>query len=303
MISTETLRRAVPAALLTLGLAAAPAMAWVPNLDSGDKDANKLNKAVFKNLTDIYKQQGKLVGCYVKASSKCGYAEAKAAAKAGTSVDYTVCNLATWDTSTNEKYVAAVAKCDSKVNYEKKIPKGTNSASTYGFMNCPGDADSTTTGVNEDYSDLAAWQAGDGERSTHTQIDALGAIVRGGVAAASGDDKMIFKDTGVLNKYGQGLFKAIGKCESDVKGKKGGGGLTDDTEQCYPGAAGADPAFAAAIDKEVGKAQKKLGSRHAAVLGLINTALGDAAQTTWNTQECGESGSPSGAFLDGEAQF
>jgi hypothetical protein len=283
MNSVSKITRGLGAALIALGLCAAPASAWVPDL------AVKAEKFSFKQLTDIQKQQAKLIKCYVKAGSKCEYNE-------GDSVS---CALATWDTTgaPNPKFQAAVAKCESKLKYAKKTPKALNDASAYTAIHCPGDADAAVSG-NQDFAGIAAYQVGNGTRSSQTQIDALAALVRTGVT----DSKMMYKDTGVLNKYAAGLFKVMGKCETDAKNKKGNGATTDSNTQCYPGDAGADAAFAAAVTKELGKAQKKLGSRHAFVIGLIDAALGDASQDFWNNSACGDT-SPSGAFLDGGVQF
>lgn len=289
MNSFWNITRGFSAALIVLGLCAAPASAWVPDTGNADKAIAKAEKASFKQLTDIQKQQAKLVKCYVQAAAKCEYKEGDAA----------TCALATWETTgaPNPKFLAAVAKCESKPDYAKKTPKALDDASAYTAIHCPGDADAVAPG-GQDFAGIATYETGNGERSTQTQIDGLSAIVRTGVT----DSKMMYKDSGVLNKYAAGLFKAMSKCETDAKNKKGNGATTDSITQCDPGNAGADPAFAAAVTKELEKAQKKLGSRHAVVISLIDGALGDASQVFWNNSACNDT-SPSGAFLDGGVQF
>jgi len=290
------------AAILSIGaLGASPASAWVAELGNPDKDIAKAQKFLLKLQKDNYKQGIKYVACVVKATAKCSYKFESA----GSTVES--CNLVTYDDSANialnPKFYAAVEKCEDKQDFTKKQPKGVTSADAYTGMGCPGDADSTTTDVLEDFADLESWQIGDGERATLAQIDALGAIVR----ALETDTKQQYKDVGTLSKYAAGLGKCIEKCETDVKDKKGNGGVTDSQTACAPGDAGVDANMQACLDKNTEKLEKKVGAtKYASIIGIIDTAYAGAANNTWNKPACSgiaPGSSPSGAFLDAAINF
>ncbi|MEO2167846.1 MAG: hypothetical protein ABGY42_06935, partial [bacterium] len=183
MNSFWNITRSFGAALIALGLCAAPASAWIPDANNPDKAIAKAEKASFKQLADIQKQQAKLIKCYVKASAKCEYKEG----------DSESCVLATWETTgtANPKFQAAVAKCESKTDYAKKTPKALNDASAYTAIHCPGDADDDASG-NQAFSGIADYQVGNGSRSSQIQIDVLATLVRLGIT----DSKQMYKDTG-----------------------------------------------------------------------------------------------------------
>ncbi len=267
---------------------ASAASAWIPNL------ADPAEKARFKQLGDIYKQQSKFVDCVVKAGIKCEQTY-------GTSVGTQECVFATATGPVGSGFGAALAACEAKVDYNKK---GTgDAAADYAAMQCPADSDSGTPG-NQDYASLTAWQTA-ALPSTYSQLDTLATLVALLADAAGKDAIATAADTGTLNKYGKGLFTCIRKCEADAKGTKGGGALTDSTTQCDPGNGAADPAMIACYDKSKIKMETQLGAgggAYAALIGLVDGAIGDGAQPTWNNTE-GCNGSPSGAFVDGSPLF
>ena len=292
---------AAAAVLSISALGAAPASAWYPDYPiNPDKDIAKAQKFLRNLQKDNYKQGIKYVACVVKATNKCSY---KFESPESTVAS---CNLVTYDDSANialnPKFYAAVEKCSDKQDFTKKQPKDVSSADAYTGMGCPGDADSTTTDVLEDFADLESWQIGDGERATLAQIDALGAIVR----VLETDTKQQYKDVGTLSKYASGLGKCIEKCETDVKNKKGNGGTSDSLTACAPGDAGVDANMQACLDKNTEKLEKKVGAKYASIVGIIDGAYAGAANATWNKPACSgiyPGGSPSGAFVDGAANF
>jgi hypothetical protein len=292
---------AAAAVLSISALGAAPANAWIADLSNPDKDIAKAEKFLLKLQKDNYKQGIKYVACVVKATSKCSYKFESAGSTVAS------CNLATYadpaNQALNPKFYAAVEKCSDKQDFTKKQPKGVSSADAYTGMGCPGDADSTTTDVLEDFADLESWQIGDGEGSVDSQIDALGAIVR----VLETDPKQQYKDVGTLSKYASGLGKCIEKCETDIKNKKGNGGTSDSLTACAPGDAGVDANMQACLDKNTEKLEKKVGAtKYASVVGIIDGAYAGAANATWNKPACSgiyPGGSPSGAFVDGAANF
>ncbi len=284
---TPTLKMAVAAGALLAS--AGVARAWVPDLADADE------KASFGQLVDIYKQQAKFVACAVKATVKCE-------GKYGTDVATQDCVMATATGPAGSGFAEALTKCEDGVDYAKKSATG-NGAADYEGMQCPGDMDSATPG-NQDYPDLSDWQGS--HASTYEQLDALGVLANVLGNAAGKDIKTLGKDVGELSKYGQGIFKCIGSCESDAKGSKGGGALTDSTTQCSAkSAVTPDPVQDACRDGAKAKMESKLGAGggpYAALIPLIENALSDAANTTWNNTE-GCDGSPSGAFVDGSSLF
>ncbi len=259
---TPTLKMAVAAGVLLASAGAA--RAWVPDM------TNAADKASFGQLIDIYKQQAKFVACAVKAAVKCEGAGADPAVRE--------CIFAT---ASGPGLAEALASCESKVDYMKK--SATDDAVTdYEGMECPGD--SSDAGGVQRYDDVQAWQAA--HSSTYTQLDALGTLSSVLGVAAGKDVKTLGKDVGELSKYGQAVFKCIGACEGDTKNSKGNGGTTNETTLCsFKSTDTPAPAMAACRDAAKAKMESKLGPNggtYAALIPLINNALTDAANNTWN---------------------
>lgn len=282
---------AAGAAMLALGVA--PASAKVFDLNNPDKDVAKAAKFASKQLSDIGKQQSKYLACIVKATNKCRFKPEG---------DPAECALSSWESASSQpKFQAAMQKCEDKQDYNKKLPKGVSDAQAYIDMGCPGDADTSTTGVLEDFTSVSDWQQGDGLNSTFTQVDALAVIV----GAIETDAKQQYKDVGTLAKYAAGIQKCMLKCEADVKGSKGGGGLTDDRATCDMNDAAASPEFLACTDKNTEKLRKKIpeGTGYdGLVIPTINSAITAAFLNVFN-KECGSAASPSGAFVDGSTLY
>ncbi len=263
---TSTLKTAMAAGALLASVGVA--RAWVPDM------TNDGNKASFGQLIDIYKQQAKFVACAVKAAVKCEALGSDPAVRE--------CIFAT---ATGPGLAAALAACESKVDYMKKSATD-HVQYDYQQMQCPGDSDTVAAG-NQQYADLDAWQAN--STATYAQLDALGTLSSVLGVAAGKDVKTLGKDVGELSKYGQAIFKCIGACEGDTKNSKGNGGTTDSTTQCSVKSADTpDPVQAACRAAAKAKMESKLGPNggtYSALIPLINNALTDAANTTWNNNE------------------
>ncbi len=281
---TPTLKMALAAGVLLAS--AGVAQAWVPEL------LDDAEKASFGQLADIYKQNAKFVACVVKVAVKCE-------GKYGVDPAAQECSMATavMTEPDGSGFAEALAGCEGKLDYSKK---SAGTEDDYAAMECPGDSEMALVG-NQDYGDLEEWQNSHGP--TYAQLDALGILAIALGYADERDTKTIGKDIGELSKYSQGLFKCIGACEADSKGKSGGGALTDSTGQCTT--TSEDPAQAACIAGAKGKMESKLGAGggpYAALIGLIDGALDTAGNSFWNNTE-GCDGSPSGAFVDGSSLF
>lgn len=245
-------------------------------------DPQKLRK-------DIQKQQAKFVDCLVKAAVKCE--------KSGNQVASPECDLstatATPPADSKGTFAADVAKCESKVDYNKK---GYGSPATdYDDIGCPGD--SSPPAPDQPYTDLNAYQVG-AIASAKDQVDTVSLVLAGSVApeCSSGtpDEQ---NDCGVdmasrIGKYAKALFACLGKCENDYKNKKGNGGPNDgpnctlDADGTAPNTSG-DALFDACVDKARTKAEKKAAFSPpiVGVVSLIHSALNDANTDVFNENE------------------
>ena len=245
---------------------------------------------------DINNQQIKYVKCLAKAAIKC---EDSGALMAQECVLAT--STATPPADAKGKFAGDIAKCDSKVDFSKKLGSLTD-VTGYTGIGCPGDSDNVTPG-DQPFSGIAAYQAG---QTTKTQVDAIG-VVLGSVAgpdpAVCGslpapDQPKCVNDLAKLTaKYASDVQKCIWLCENDYKDKKGNGGPTDGANcaldlgpSANDGAnTSGNAAFNACVDKAWGKAQKKGGFPGLAgsfVLPQVNAALANAANDLYNQNDC-----------------
>lgn len=274
------------ASVAALALVSASASALV----LADKSAEqKLRK-------DINNQQIKYVKCLVNAAIKCESSGALMAQE---------CFLATGTfnppANSKGKFVGDIAKCDSKVDFSKKLGSLTD-VTGYTGIGCPGDSNPGLPG-DQPYSGIAAYQAG---QTTKSQIDAIG-LVLGSVAgpdpAVCGSlppakqPQCVNDLAKLLGKYASDTQKCIWLCENDYKNKKGNGGPTDGPNCALdlgPSAndgsnTSGSAAFNACVDKAWGKAQKKGGFPGLAgsfVLPQVNNALLNAANDLYNQNDC-----------------
>ncbi len=221
---------------------------------------------------DVRKQAGKLIACVVKATLKC-----EAAGPAyGLDCDPAVPSAAYED---GGKFVAAIEKCESKVDYAKK-------GDFYLESGCIGDAvaddtsvpiDTTTLG-DQIYADLAAYEEG-----SFAAVEGAVSLIGSALPALTGC-KTTSEATPVtpgeivcanaqaaaLGAYASGWSACADACENDYKNSKGNGGPTD-APSCIYGDAGASAAFTACIDAARAKAYAKVTM--APVVGLVAVPL------------------------------
>jgi len=237
----------------------------------------KADKTDVKLRADIGKQVAKYSFCLGKAATKCE--------KDGT-LSTTECHLDTGVVDyemtpgkATQKFHDAIAKCDQKVNFTKK---GTD----YTGIGCPGDCDSVAPGVQE-CADLNAFQATVTSNTLSTApkltLGTLAAYIDLGCSIAlpmsvptdQSRKDCVGNNAAILTKYAQGLFKCQGKCESDFKGKSGGGGASNGNE-CKAGAMDADPNFVACDTAALSKAGTTSPSVVNALLGPLRMAINNA---------------------------
>ncbi len=205
---------------------------------------------------DVRKQSAKFIACVVKATLKC---EATGPAY-GMDCDPSIPSAAYAD---GGKFVAAIAKCESKVDYTKK-------GDFYVESGCIGDAvtddnaDPATLG-DQIYDDLAGYEAG-----SIAVIRGAVSVIGGNVPALSGcktssnatpvtagEIVCANAQAAALGAYAAGWTTCADACENDYKNSKGDGGPNDDPV-CIYGDAGASAAFTACIDAARAKAYQKV---------------------------------------------
>jgi hypothetical protein len=144
------------------------------------------------------------------------------------------------------KFAAAVAKCDGKLDYDRKGPKGNSSAENYELIGCPTGSGGPPLADMDEFEEIA--------RAAKDEIDSVASLL----PAVSGcSDTETCVDAGkVIAKFADAFGKCLTACENDYKDKKGNGGTDDDTLRC--GFTG-DPAAAACIAKARDKFDDKTG--------------------------------------------
>jgi hypothetical protein len=253
-----------------------------------------------KLRADINKQQIKYVACLAKAALKCE--------STGATIDKE-CDLSdgTFTPPANGKgtFLADIAKCDSKLDYQKKL-KDLTDAGGYTAIGCPGDSDASTPNVDEPFTSLSTYQAGSSgsaANGTKNQIDAIAILIGTSVgpdvcgSLPPEDQQKCVADLAKLTaSYAKGLQKCISGCENDYKSKKGNGGPTDALTLCnldagaYDGTnTSGDPLFNACVDKASDKADKKGGFPGFAgtiLVPQVHNALENAGNDLYNEEDC-----------------
>jgi hypothetical protein len=251
---------------------------------------------------DIGKQQIKYVSCLAKAAVKCE--------GSGATIEKE-CDLsdgtATPPADAKGKFVADIAKCDSKLDFQKKL-KDLTDTTGYTAIGCPGDSDNSTPNVDDPFASLSAWETytqGPAGNATKAQIDAI-AILLGQVvgpdAAVCGSEppedqgKCVLDLAKLTASYAKSLQTCIANCENDYKDKKGNGGGTDATTNCNLDAGAYDGVntsgnalFNACVNKASDKADKKggfPGSAGTVLIPNVHTALRDAGNDLYNQNDC-----------------
>jgi hypothetical protein len=236
-------------------------------------------KDLVKHRKDIGKQTTKMALCLAKSAIKCEKGGATSASE---------CNLADPASSTHpnpknvEKFIAAVDKCEGKLNLTKKGP-----ASDYSLIGCPGDSDPGTPG-DQPYTDLTDYQAGV-PATTAAQLNLLTPVIDSQCGGPASTDPAVIdcvaEQAAALLKYAKGVFKCEAKCEEDYKGGKGLGGPTDSDTQCNPSSGSADPDFANCVSAALAKVQKKV-TLFPIEVTAVNAAIGTASNDLYNQNDC-----------------
>lgn len=279
-----------------LSLAAMAAAATLLTAGSAGAIVLDSKSKAFKQRDHIYNQiRTKEVICLAKAARVCEKKDGSDTAQE--------CFLETGTApggGLGSKFAERIAKCEGKIDFNKKNGKDVSSADAHEAMDCPSGPDG---GGN--YADNTEWQT-DSIASAKVQIDTLGAVIAathcGGPGGTDKDSlKCADKVVNEYIKFSNQTMNCIRKCEKDVKDKKGNGGGTD-ALVCNPAGA-PDVNFSACYDKHYGKAVEKLekadpgnGATHAGTLDTIAGVVAGAADGIFNEATgC----SPSGAFVDG----
>jgi hypothetical protein len=240
-----------------------------------------------KHRKDIGKQLAKHTFCVAKAALTCE--------KKGTTSD-PECDLTDgstpggFDAKAAAKFVAAIAKCDTKFVAAKKAK-----TSDYQQIGCPGDCDGGTPGTQQ-CANLAAYEAnvesGANTAGAKFQIGVLGTLISSNCQAFTGlpagsaaTIDCAKNDAGRLNKAAKGLNKCIELCENDYKDKKGNGG-PDDGDQCQATGTPAAAFSACLVKKRDKQLAKILAPGNATVVAsLVNSALDSAADDLFNKND------------------
>jgi hypothetical protein len=168
------------------------------------------------------------------------------------------------------KFAGAIAKCDAKLDYDRKGPKGNTPVQNYELIGCP-----TGTGGGR-LADMNEF-----ETTAHAAkdvIDGLGSVL----PAASGctDTKSCVAAAKTILTFATAFGNCLTTCENDYKDKKGNGGPNDDPLRC----SGGDPKALACVDKAVEKFLKKaaLFPFAAAVASSVSTQIDQQSDALFN---------------------
>lgn len=136
------------------------------------------------------------------------------------------CNLATGTAvaPANPKgtFSGQIAKCDAKLDFDKKGPRGNTPLQNYELIGCP------SWGAGVRFADMDQFEAAAGFLKA-----TVGGFV-GNVTSASGctDNKTCKTDGKIIFDFIKAVSACQTACENDYKDKKGNGGPTDSTTLC-----------------------------------------------------------------------
>jgi hypothetical protein len=241
------------------------------------------DKANFKLRADIAKQVSKYTFCLVKAASKCEKKGLNSGVECSLAAGTVAYEMPAGDETA--KFLAAINKCDDKLVLTKK---GTD----YVGIGCPGDCNAAAPGTQQ-CADIPAFEASvegtAGLTAPKVQLGALATVIDlacgvdlGGMNTDEARIDCASDQAKLLSKFSQGVFKCQAKCETDVKDKKGNGGLTN-APNCLWGDSGADANFNACVSKVAAKVTPGLSPTvSAGVLPLIISAVNDATDGLYN---------------------
>lgn len=119
-------------------------------------------------------------------------------------------------------FAAQVAKCDAKLDFGHKGPKGNSPVQNYELIGCP------SYGAGTRFADMDAYE--DAASFLKAQVDSF--VSSTPTASGCTDTKSCRADMKILLDFASGLTRCQTACENDYKDKKGDGGPTDDVAQC-----------------------------------------------------------------------
>jgi hypothetical protein len=244
----------------------------------------KADKAAFTLRADVAKQTARYTKCLAKAAAKC---EAKGL------LSSRECDVVTgalaYEVSPGPetaKFQAALAKCDDKLNLTKK-------GTLYTEIGCPGDCNSGVAGTQQ-CADLPAYEAvaAAGLRAhLNTRANILDAACAGeGTPDSEARIDCVAEALAQLAKYGDGLAKCLRKCETDDKGTKGGGAVTNAAVCGVPGGS------AEVLACEAKAAGKVTNTAALAALAFVTQATGSGSAALFNRQDVTDPDSPAGTL-------
>lgn len=243
-----------------------------------DPSVDTQHKTDAKLRSDVGSQVAKYTFCLVKATTTCE--------KKGLN-SHVECHLQTGVVDfepipgkVTQKYQAAIAKCDAKINLTKK---GTD----YTGIGCPGDCNAASAGVQE-CADLTTYQATVTSASSSSApkgelpvlsllIDnACATALPGTMATDASRIACVADNAKGLTKYAQALFKCEGKCENDFKNKIGNGGF-DNGNSCAAGVS-TDTNFNACESAAVAKAGSPTPNVMPSILPTLRAVINSATE-------------------------
>jgi hypothetical protein len=172
-----------------------------------------------KLRADVAKQLAGYVKCLASAAQACE----KTGANLG--LDCDVANGATAPgADPKAKFAAQVAKCDAKLDFDKKGPDGNTSAQNYELIGCP------RFGGGQQLADMDALE----DDAGYLKLLINGMVGNIASVSACTDSKACNADSKVALALFQGIAKCQAACENDYKAKLGNGGPTDDFAPCAP---------------------------------------------------------------------
>lgn len=266
----------------------ASALALVLALTCGSAHAHVLDKkedaAAFKLRATVAKQLSGYRACLSKAVVKC---EAKGASSAP-ECDPTTGAVAYEPGAgkQTEKFQAALAKCDAKLDPDKK-------STDYVGIGCPGDCSSAPG--TQACASLAAYESDlestSGVKAYVLALQTEADVACAGEGAPDGEARIdcVGDALKALTTFRQKIDKCAQSCEADVKGSKGGGALTNDAVCVAPGGH-------ASVVACIGKAGDKLSGAAATLsIGIVNDANEETADL-YNRENADDPASPAGTL-------
>jgi len=163
------------------------------------------------------------------------------------------------------KFAGAIAKCDAKLDYDRKGPKGNTSVQNYELIGCPHGSSPTRFADMDGFESIA--------RKAKPEIDNVASLLT--TASGCSDTKSCGAAAKLIAGYAASFGKCQTACENDYKNKKGNGGPDDDTLRCD---STGDPKVIVCIQKARGKFLDKAAD------WPFETAVADTIEDTIDLQ-------------------